>query len=83
MSDMTKLTVRVPKPLLESAKHYARAHETTLTRLIVEHLHRLAREADVKEDWLRDAPIVRRLSGVLPPEATIEDYQDYLVEKYA
>lgn len=82
MNETTKLTVRVPKSLLEEAKQYAKTHETTLTRLIVEHLRHLANQQD-QEYWLRDAPVVRRLSGILPPEASIEDYHEYLVKKYA
>ena len=30
----TKMTVRVPRDLLENAKRYARQHDTALTRLV-------------------------------------------------
>lgn len=74
----TKLTVRVPQDLLEGAKRYANEHDTTLTRLVSEFLRQLS----VQGDPLADAPIVRRLSGALSPDASIEDYGKYLEEKY-
>lgn len=75
----TKLTVRVPRGLLEGAKRYAAQHDTTVTRLILAYLQRLESEA---EGPLCDAPIVRRLSGILPSEASVNDYRDHLEQKY-
>jgi hypothetical protein len=76
--ERAKLTVRLPRDLLEGAKRYAQEHNTTLTRLVSEYLRRLS----VQDDPLVDAPIVRRLSGILSQEASIEDYYKYLEEKY-
>ena len=76
--DRTKMTVRVPRDLLEGAKRYASEHGTTLTRLVSEFLHQLS----IQNDPLADAPVVRRLSGILSPDATIEDYRKYLEEKH-
>jgi len=75
--EKTKLTVRVPRDLLEGAKAYAREQNTTLTRLVSEYLRRLS----VSGDSLGGAPAVRRLSGSLPPAASVEDYHQYLEEK--
>ena len=74
----TKLTVRVPRSVVEDAKDYARSHDTTLTRLISEYLRRLSADTD----FLDGAPIVRRLSGTLSPEASVDDYHRYLEDKY-
>ena len=76
--ESTKLTVRVPRDVLEEAKRYARENQTTLTRLISEYL----RQLDVENDPLANAPIVRRLSGTLSPDVSIEDYRQYLESKY-
>ncbi len=57
----TKLTVRVPRDLLENVKRYAAQNNTTLTDLIEAYLRRIP-----PQEPLKDAPIVRRLSGVLP-----------------
>lgn len=76
--EKAKLTVRVPRDLLEGAKRYASEHETTLTRLVSEFLRRLSMQVDP----LADAPVVRRLSGALSPEASIDDYRKHLEEKY-
>ncbi len=76
--ETTKMTVRVPRQLLEQAKQYAQEHDTTLTRLITAYLGRISAESDP----LADAPIVRRLSGSLSPNVDVEDYERYLDEKY-
>jgi hypothetical protein len=76
--ERTKLTIRVDRDLLEGAKRYASQHNTTLTRLVSEYLRQLS----VQSDPLADAPIVRRLSGTLSQEASVDDYREYLEEKY-
>ncbi len=76
--EQTKLTVRLPRDLIEGAKKYAADHDTTVTRLVTEYFRQLSAE----EYLLADAPIVRRLSGILAEEATIDDYHQYLEEKY-
>jgi hypothetical protein len=76
--EKTKLTVRLPRELVEGAKKYAEEHDTTLTRLVSEYFRQLGAE----DHLLTDAPIVRRLSGILTQEAMIEDYHQYLEEKY-
>ena len=76
--EKTKLTVRVPRDLLDGAKRYAHEHDTTLTRLVSEFLRQLS----AQQDPLADAPVVRRLSGSLSPDASIDDYRKYQEEKY-
>jgi hypothetical protein len=73
----TKLTVRVPRDLLENFKRYAAENDTTLTDLIKAYLRALpARET------LENAPIVRRLSGSLSQAVSVKDYRKHLEEKY-
>jgi hypothetical protein len=73
----TKLTVRVPRDLLENVKRYAAQNNTTLTNLIEAYLRHIPAEQS-----LENAPIVRRLSGALSPDVTIQDYKKHLEEKY-
>jgi hypothetical protein len=75
--NQTKLTVRVPRDLLENVKRFAAQNNTTLTDLIEAYLRRIPAQAP-----LDDAPIVRRLSGVLPKNITVQDYREHLEEKY-
>jgi hypothetical protein len=77
--DETKLTIRIDRATLERAKRYARQHGTSLTRLVTSHLERLG-AGDGAAD---DAPVTRRLTGVLPPEASLRDYRDHLERKHA
>jgi hypothetical protein len=74
----TKLTVRVPRNLLENAKRYASANHTTLTELISTYLGRLP----ATDQALENAPVVRRLIGVLSADVSTEDYKEHLEEKY-
>jgi hypothetical protein len=76
--EKTKLTVRVPRDVLEGAKRYARENRTTMTRLISEYLRRLTAQGDP----LADAPIVQRLSGTLSQDVSVEDYREYLERKH-
>jgi hypothetical protein len=73
----TKLTVRIPRDLLENIKRYAAQNNTTLTNLIEGYLRRIP----VIEP-LDNAPIVQRLSGTLSQTVSIQDYQKHLEEKY-
>jgi hypothetical protein len=73
----TKLTVRVSRDLIENAKRYALENNTTLTKLIEAYLSSIPAHSS-----LEDSPIVRRLSGALSPDVTIQDYKDHLEEKY-
>ena len=74
----TKMTVRVPRDLLENAKRYARKHDTTLTRLVSNYLRHISSQ----DNPLADAPTVQRLSGALSPNVSDVDYQSYLEGKY-
>jgi hypothetical protein len=73
-----RLTIRVPRSVLEDARQYAHENRTTLTRLVSEYLRQLVSRGDP----LFDAPIVRRLSGILSQEISVEDYRRHLEEKY-
>ena len=74
----TKLTIRLPRKVLENAKRYARQQNTTLTQLISEYLIQIP--TPIKE--LENAPIVRRLSGTLSQDVSIDDYKQHLHKKY-
>ena len=76
--ERTKLTIRLPRDLLDDAKRYAREHNTTLTRLVSAFL----RQLNDQDDLLVNAPTVRRLSGILPRDAAATVYREYLEQKY-
>jgi len=73
----TKLTVRVPRHLIENAKRYASAHNTTLTKLISAYLQRIPGERE-----LLNSTVVRNLTGLLSGDVSMEDYKKHLEEKY-
>lgn len=73
-----KLTIRVPAAVLDNAKKFAHDHQTNLTRLITEYL----RQLPVEGDPLADAPITKRLTGILSPDVSMDDYYSHLENKY-
>lgn len=73
----TKLTVRVPRDLLENVKRYAQENNTTMTALIEAYLRRIP-----PQEQFENAPIVRRLSGSLSQDVTIQDHKEHLADKY-
>lgn len=74
----TKLTVRVPRKLLENAKLYAKANNTTLTELISVYLERIPAGLES----LDKAPVVRQITGLLSSDVSGNDYKKHLEEKY-
>jgi hypothetical protein len=75
--EKVKLTVRVDARWLEAAKAYAKRNRTSLSRLISEYLRRLTAEED-----FTDAPILIRLSGILPASTSLDEHGDHLDTKY-
>jgi hypothetical protein len=75
----TKLTVRVDQDLIQSAKRYARSRGISLSQLIESYLNTLAIEQDEPQT---QTPILQRLTGILPPEASLEDTHHHWQEKY-
>jgi Family of unknown function (DUF6364) len=73
----TKLTVRLSRELLDNVKRYAAQNNTTLTRLIEVCFQRISARKP-----LENAPILNRLSGILPQDVNVEDYKNQLEEKY-
>ena len=73
----TKLTIRISRDLLDNAKDFAKQNDTTLTKLIEAYLRRIP-----VSHHLKNAPIVSRLSGILPQDVSLDDYNKHLDEKY-
>lgn len=80
----TKLTVRVGARSVANAKRFAAEHGTTLSALIDAYLRRLpdAPEGELGMDIER-TPALRRLTGIIEPATTIQDYHQHLLEKHA
>lgn len=67
----------MPRELVENIKEFARQHDTTLTRLIEAYLQRIP-----SQSLPENAPIIRRLCGILSASVSVEDYKQHLEEKY-
>lgn len=71
-----KLTLSVEEEVIRKARWFSKKHRTSISSLVSEFLSSLA-DADGP-----NTPIVNRLRGVLSQDAGIEDYHDYLIDKY-
>lgn len=78
MVEKKKITVRVDRRWIEPAKEYARDHNTSLSKLISEYLRNLTKE----RQKLDETPILQRLAGILPADASIDEHREHLEEKY-
>jgi len=72
-----KLTVRISIDVLENFKRYAEEKNTTMTSLVEAYLRRIP-----PQELPANAPITRRLSGILSQQVSIEDHKKHLAEKY-
>lgn len=72
-----KLTLSIDAVTVDKAKRYVAAHGTSLSRLLTQYLASLP---DENQQPL--PPRVRRLSGVLPPQTSVDEYKAHLQGKY-
>jgi antitoxin component of RelBE/YafQ-DinJ toxin-antitoxin module len=75
----TKLTLRVNNELIHAAKQYAQRNGISLSQLVENYLQSLVIEQDLP---LALTPILQQLTGILPPETSLEEYHRHLEEKY-
>lgn len=78
----TKLTIKLNEHIIEKAKQYAKQRGTSLSKLVEHYFDVIATESMVEEEI---TPLVKSLTGVIPPSDPMkdkEDYIDYLIEKY-
>ena len=83
LQDMdTKLTLKLNGQIIEQAKIYAKAKNTSLSGLIENYLQKLTDPKKKKENI---TPLVKSLSGVIKltgDQSNKKDYADYLAKKY-
>jgi hypothetical protein len=77
----TKLTLKINKSTIDSAKRYAKERETSLSKMIENYLQALTNKQE-KVDAV--SPLVESISGVIKPLDSNykKDYTDYLSDKY-
>ncbi len=77
-----KLTLKLNEDIIEKAKVYAKAKNTSLSDLVENYLHKLTRAKKSKKTI---TPLIKSLSGIISlPKNQDEkkDYADYLTKKY-
>lgn len=71
-----KLTLSVDEAVIERAKRFSRRNRTSVSELVTEFLASL-------EDRAPSTPLVTRLRGILPSDASRADYGSHLEDKYS
>ena len=75
---LSKLTLSLDPTVIAQAKKYAHDSHTSLSRLVENYLRQLVAQS---ESHIQAGPVLSQISGILK-QAEIEDYQNYLAEKY-
>ncbi len=73
-----KLTLSVDAQVIERARRYSRQHNTSISQLVSNYLAQL----EAAEGESAYSPTVRQLLGILPNDADVEHYREYLEEKH-
>lgn len=73
-----KLTLSVDERVIERARRYSARNDTSISKLVTDYLSGLesGSEAGV-------APWVQRLRGILPSDASEDEYRRHLEEKHS
>ncbi|MGF1566358.1 MAG: DUF6364 family protein [Flavobacteriales bacterium] len=78
----SKLTLKLNQDVIQRAKHYAEAHNISLSRLIENYLQSLT---GLGPSSVIITPLVQSLSGIIDEASIVSDkdgYADYLKKKY-
>jgi len=82
----TKLTLRLDKDLIQSAKEYSARRGTSLSQLVADYFSLLSLSesaAEMETPVEQLPPLTRSLKGALKgADVSIADYQQYLEEKH-
>lgn len=74
-----KLTLNIDKEIIEEAKVYAKNHQTSLSKLVENHLNALTRETKKKSSV---SSLVESLTGIIPNNYDEKkDYREYMDKK--
>ena len=78
MPTKTQLTIRIEKQWIDYARRYAAEHDTTVSLLVADFVRHLA----LKEQRVSPTPVLDRLSGILSPDVSVDEYYEHLEDKY-
>jgi ABC-type Fe3+ transport system substrate-binding protein len=81
----TKLTLSIDPEIKKKAKAYAKANNTSISKIVEQYLKQLS-DSEERDDSWKDflSPVVRDMVGSLDKDKVIDDerYQ-YLIKKYS
>lgn len=72
-----KLTLSVDEAAIDTARRYSKRHGTSVSELVTRYL------GSLEDTRRKTTPIVSKLRGILPSDATIEDYRRHIADKHA
>jgi hypothetical protein len=81
----TKLTLKLDQNIIEKAKNYAKAHGTSLSKIIENYLQKITDNNKEKKDKDKITPLVKSLSGIISLPKNFDhkkSYSEFLSNKY-
>lgn len=75
---LRKLTLSIDEKVIKRARRYSRRHNVSISRLVTNYLAGL----DEPKRGLPTSRTVNRLRGILPSDASVEEYRAHLQRKY-
>ncbi|MGQ0656646.1 MAG: DUF6364 family protein [Chromatiales bacterium] len=72
----TKLTLLIDEKLIQRAKRYSKVHNISLSQMVSRFLAALPGK---RQEY---PPKVRRLTGLLPQNASVDEYHEHLRRKH-
>lgn len=80
----TKLTLKLDKAVIARAKRFAKAHHTSVSKMVERYLDQITKQEEGEDEEL--TPLVQSLYGVasLPENSDIkQDYYEHLLKKHS
>ncbi len=80
----TKLTLKLDKAVIARAKRFAKAHHTSVSKMVEHYLDQITKQEEKEAEEL--TPLVQSLYGIayLPENAdTKQGYYEHLLEKHS
>ncbi|MGH7503967.1 MAG: DUF6364 family protein [Longimicrobiales bacterium] len=78
MTTLRKLTLSIDEQVISRARRYSLRHKVSISQLVTRYLAGLG-----ESDHARSvSKTVKRLRGILPQDASVDEYKEYLEKKH-
>ena len=78
MATLRKLTLSIDEQVISRARRYSLRHKVSISQLVTRYLARLGES----ERGRSISKTVKRLRGILPQNASVDEYREFLEKKH-